>query len=759
MMRLRLAFLLTAPLALALSAAGQDPIREVLHGEKATVVFSPNGGYSPRNYLKRFRSVENGQLRWATQNGVLSELIRRAPKGSKIRIGAFRLDEREVMDSLFAAAKRGCEVKLWLKGPPGLTYMVAGHEAIAQRANDYLRERRAQNKEAEWGDFQVQIGTAEQMSAYGKINDMHQKFGVIAASETHGPGLNHGFLGTSNIGASSDTSHNEHRVFFTENPGAVQRLWSEFGRLWTHLGKCRTRVGGDPNGPSNETPESTDVKIKLPGGGFAQEDPALQLRFTYEKVNGKFHKISDDYVREIGTAGTLAAGETVWIAQFGFGVPRISDAILRAAKQSPQVQFRIMVHMAEGDTWSTRQLATAGLPNLKVAVKWDSHKLKLAPGQRPGVPGPNDPGPALLHHKAMVMGSRLFVTGAYNFFSDADDQGENIVLARADQDPLLAPLVADARAEFQAMWDSPALIDASLLFGPEGLFEQVTELSEQDGFLALKDALDGSLRDAEALEAKAGISEDLETVKRWLDALTRFRFATEENGRWRRPGDPDKLAHGGKDNTRKAAEQRPWERQITATVAQGEGGLELVEGDERWALQPSSLGAELQDKVGQEVTLLGSFEPGKVTPLALIAGDAPPPPPARESYEGVVVQGGELALRVGSETLRVVGPAAKVLTQAGPDPVKVFATRSGDQLEVVGVEARVLADEPLEYAWVKVGAVTRGETVEVTKLSADGKKALVHKAPIRGYATAANLAIGRKPAISGMTDTLPPDGQ
>ncbi len=64
-------------LALALPASAQDEeVRPILQGERAAIVFSPEGGYASQNYLKQFRS---GQARvWATQNGALKELIQRA---------------------------------------------------------------------------------------------------------------------------------------------------------------------------------------------------------------------------------------------------------------------------------------------------------------------------------------------------------------------------------------------------------------------------------------------------------------------------------------------------------------------------------------------------------------------------------------------------------------------------------------------------------------------------------------------------------
>lgn len=547
-------WLLPALLLWAAPLPAQEQIRDLLQGEKATLVFSPSGGYSPRNYLKRY-TTQAGEQKWATQNGILAELIRRAPRGSKVRLGAFRLDEKEVVEACFIAAKNGADVKLWLKGPPGLDYMVDGHRGVAKKANQYLRERKAQHKEAEWGDFQVQIGTAAQMAAYGKINDMHEKFGVIAVSEKHGPGLNHGFLGTSNIGASSDRSHNEHRVFFTENPGATLRLWGEFARLWQFLGTCETHEGGDANAPQNQTPEPLEPRIELPDGSFAQEDPALQFRFTYEREGSGFHKISRDFLDAIAESKQLAAGETVYVAQFGFGIPSISRALLKAAQANPQVQYRVLVHMAEGDTSSTEELATAGLPNLKIAVKWDSSKLKLGKGDRPQVPGPTDPGPPLLHHKALVVGSRLMITGSYNFFSDADDQGENIVIARANLDPQLADMLADARAEFQAMWDSPVMIEGEKLFGADGLYNQIQQASDEEGFLEVLGALNGDGQTADQLRAQAGVQANAATMDRWLKLLETHRFAErDQDGRWRAARSPDEAAFADKDRVRAEAE-------------------------------------------------------------------------------------------------------------------------------------------------------------------------------------------------------------
>ena len=745
------------PLLLAFPSRGQekDRIRELLTGEKATLVFSPEGGYSPRNYLKRY-TTQAGEQRWATQNGITAELIRRAPRGSKVRIGAFRMDEKEVVEACFIAARNGAEVKLWLKGPPGLDYMVPGHQALAKRANEYLRERKQQGKEGEWGDFQVQIGTAAQMHAYGKINDMHEKFGVIAASETHGPGLNHGFLGTSNIGASSDRSHNEHRVFFSENPGAVRRLWGEFARLWQFLGTCETHVGGDPAAPKNQTPEPLDPQIRLPDGSIAQEDPALQFRFTYERVGGGFHRISRDFIDGFAEARHLQPGETVYVAQFGFGVPSISRALLEAAKDNPQVQFRVLVHMAEGDTSSTEELATAGLPNLKVGVKWDSSKLKLTKGGRPGVPGPTDPGPALLHHKSAVVGSRLMITGSYNFFSDADDQGENIVIARAHLDPALAEMLADSRTEFQAMWDSPVMIDAARLFGPEGLYEEIREASGEDGFLELLAALDRDPRTPEQLRDKAGLQQtDLATIGRWLELLREHRFAEQsQDGRWLRAGNPDELAHQDKARIRSEAEQEPPPPPppadtVTGVVTSAGGKLLLVQGNQRWTLAASPVTSELRELVGEEVTVQGELAPGEVLPARLVS-------PVLTSFTGKVAQVPDgSTFTLGQETLPTRGPAASLLTLAGPDEVTLSAYRVPSGLVVASVQALVLQDEEATYSFQPVGKVHKGQTVTLVKLHRSGQHVAVALPAARGYVPVASVAIGRKPATTGIVETLP----
>src|SRR5437868_2824848 len=128
-MRARSLHLLVALCLFAPLARAQDGVRDVLGSESATIIFGPQGGYSPRNYLKRYTQTDTtGAVTgspWATQNGALAELIRRTPRGGKIRLAAFRCDEPEVVNALFDVAKaKDVEVKLWLKGPPGLTYMV-----------------------------------------------------------------------------------------------------------------------------------------------------------------------------------------------------------------------------------------------------------------------------------------------------------------------------------------------------------------------------------------------------------------------------------------------------------------------------------------------------------------------------------------------------------------------------------------------------------------------------------------------------------
>lgn len=747
----------TYPLFVCLLAAtvawGQEappPVREVLGGEPATVVFSPMGGYAPQNYLKRFTTTAGEQV-WATQNGLLAELIRRAEVGSKIRIGTFKLSDQEVIDALFYAAReRQVEVKLWLKGPPGLTYMLAGHEAIADRANDYLRRRHAEGKDDEWGDVQVMIGTEAQMHAFGKWNDMHEKFGLVSVSNTHGPNLNHAFLGTSNIGRSSDERHNEHRVFLFNNAVATQRLWSEFKRCWDHLGEGRTYVHGDPSQGVNITPE--DATITLPDGTLAKEQDtdALQFRFTYEREpNGQFHAISDDFASAIAEAKELPAGSVVWVAQFGFGIPRLSRALLSAAREAPQVEFRVMVHMAEGNSWATKQLATSNLPNVHVRVKWDSNKLKLNPGSTPGLPGPTDPGPSLLHHKTLLVGNRVLITGSYNFFGDADDQGENVVIVRPDRDPRYAGLLADTHAEFQTMWFSGVLFDSAELFGPDGLYQQIATYSAKDGFLDVLRAVSTTPRTAEEIQDRVP-SLTVDTVTDYLGVLTRFQFVDEEQGRYRLHGDNDLRAHAAKPEVRRTA----LENQPTAEVVRGtistDADRTLLVGGEAYHLEPSALDDTLEFLAGREVAIYGKLSGGAtptLSPERLVE-------PEFSALEGTVTQTPE-GPRFGADQRAVSGRASAVLVHAGPDPVQLSAYVFADELLVTQVGARMTADVTLSYRWVPVGKVSRGDAVQVIKLSRSGEHALVETAAgIRGYAPLADVSVGHAPKTPGVTGSL-----
>ena len=564
MRRLSLA-LVTLCLAPALAQEQPARIREVLDGENATVIFSPNGGYSPQNYLKRFRN-QDGDEEWATMEGAVAEEIRRCSPGGKVRIGTFKLSPNsQIADACFEVAEhKNVEVKLWLKGPPGLDYMVSGHEEIASRANDYLRRRAKLGKQAEWGDVQVMIGTAAQMSAFGKTNDMHQKFGIIDARNEHAPGANTAFLGTSNMSDSSDLYHNEHRVIFHSNPQAAQALWTEFTRLWENLGECRTYVDGDPNQGPNATPD--EPRIQLPGGGFADERPddVLQFRFTYEKRNGSFHRISRDFVDALRQSDQLPDGAVVWIAQFGFQIGAITDALIEAAHANPQVQFRVMVMTMESDGWDVRRIVNEGLPNLHARAKWDSNKLILDKGQRPELPD-HDKGsmPSLLHHKSLVLGDRLMITGSFNFFGDADSQGEDVVIIRNHLSPAYAHVLADAQAEFQAIWDAPVMFDAAKLHGSDGLFKVIGDLSGEDGFLETLAATSSTPRSTaevhDRVAAQPGLGQVTEeTVGEWLAVLERFQFVTRDaEQRYRRFEDPDVLAHAGKQAVRDQAQALP----------------------------------------------------------------------------------------------------------------------------------------------------------------------------------------------------------
>ena len=56
-------------LAPALHAQDEEVVRPILSGEKASIVFSPHGGYATRNFLKRFKAGEQQTPTWASQNG------------------------------------------------------------------------------------------------------------------------------------------------------------------------------------------------------------------------------------------------------------------------------------------------------------------------------------------------------------------------------------------------------------------------------------------------------------------------------------------------------------------------------------------------------------------------------------------------------------------------------------------------------------------------------------------------------------------
>ncbi|MGE0712096.1 MAG: phospholipase D-like domain-containing protein [Planctomycetota bacterium] len=741
---------------LALPVAAQDTVRPVLEGEGATIVFSPEGGYAPQNYLKQYK--KDGQPAWATMNGALAELIRRAPRGSGVRIGSFKLSDQEVLDACFWAAEhRNVEVKLWLKGPPGLDYVVPGHEAIAARADEYLRRRAQLKKEQEWGDFQVQIGTAAKMAAFGKVNDMHQKFGIVGLDPVHGPGKNSAFLGTSNIGSSSDSYHNENRVFFLENPQVTQRLWQEFERLWRHLGEGRTHQGGDASQPTNITPEPTP-RIKLAGGGYADEpqDAALQLRFTYEQVNGSFHRISDDFVAAFGEARYLKPGDTVWVAQFGFAIDRIGRAILEAARQNPEVQFKVMVHMAEADSWVLKSLLQAGLPNVHAWVKWDSHKLKLSKGSRPSVPGPTDPGPALLHHKTAVIGPRLMITGSYNFFGDADDQGEDIVIVRAHRDARYAHLLADTYAEFEAMVRSGVLLDASLLFGKDGLFEKVGDYSKRPGFLELISRLPESFTsEADLLQRLQGSGAaelaalDAATLHDDLGVLERFAFAERDaSDRVRRRPDPDLAAHTGKPDARAKAKQpaEPTAAQVLEGEVLADGSLRATGGD--YAL-PAAQAAALAPYAGRRARVKAVVAGSELREVEVLS-------PREGDLSGTVRADAGRRLQTGAREVELLGSLARALDKVSGKEATVrgmvFSDAAGDPeaIEVLAIAAKATRDARIYLDYQDTGRkAKKGDALWVTSASSWSKWVKVIHGDHEGYVYLTNLSLSTSAGIIG----------
>jgi phosphatidylserine/phosphatidylglycerophosphate/cardiolipin synthase-like enzyme len=727
--------------------------RPVLEGEKATIVFSPEGGYAPQNYLKQYK--KQGQTTWATQNGALAELIRRAPKGGKIRIGSFKLSDQEVIDALFwAAEQRNVEVKLWLKGPPGLTYMVAKHEAIAAQANRYLRRRAQQGKESVWGDFQVQIGTAAKMNASGKRTDMHQKFGVVSLDAADGPGKNHGFLGTSNIGSSSDLYHNENRVFFLNNALVSQRLWQEFDRLWKHFGEGRTYKGGDTTQGTNVTPEATP-RIKLASGGFADEpaDAALQVRFTNEKQGNTWHRISDDYVETIREARHLPAGSTVWVAQFGFGVSKISNAIERAARDNPQVTFKVMAHMAEGDSWALRQLAQSGHANLKVFVKWASSKLKLSKGARPGVPGPTDPGPSLLHHKTLVLGNRLMITGSYNFFGDADDQCENIVIVRAHRDPSYSHLLADTHAEFEAMQASGVLIDAQKLYGNKGLFDAVRAYSNKPGFLEVLRRLPTNFTtEADVLKLLRNSGNvdlaalDAATLKDYLDVAQRFEFAERDaSQRVRLRPDPDSLAHTAKPGVRSQAKDAPTAQVYEGTL-QGGGVLRVAGVD--YTL-PGAVSAQLSAFTGRTARvrgLLSGTQLGEVEVLSPLEG----------SLTGVAsTTNNKRSLSVDGKPVEAFGSVARLLDKVSGKRATVrgavFRDAAGKPtaIEVTALAAKAKRSSRVYRNYVFTGhRLKEGDAIWITRAPAWSRWVKMTHGEHEGYVYLPNLDLSAKQGLA-----------
>lgn len=751
----------------ALASAQDEEIRPILAGEKAAIVFSPEGGYAPQNYLKQFRS---GQARtWATQNGTLKELIQRAPQGSKIRIGAFKLSDEAVIDALFTAAEtKNVEVKLWLKGPPGLTYMVDKHRALARRANDYLRRRAQQGNKSSWGDFQVMIGTAAKMSAFGKVNDMHTKFGIVGASETHAAGFNHAFLGTSNIGSSSDAWHNENRLFLFEHPAATQRLWEDFSRIWRNLGECETYTDGDSSKGVNLTPEPTTPQIRLADGTLAREEASdpVQLRFTYEKSGSAWHKISDDYVSAFAEARHLKAGETVWVAQFGFGVRRISRALEQAARDNPAVTFKVMVHMGEADSSAVRSLATSGLANLSVYVKWDSSGLKLSKGQRPRVPRPGDPGPSLLHHKTLALGSRLLITGSYNFFSDADDQGENIAIVRPHLDASYASLLADTQAEFAAMEASGVLLNATKLFGSTGLFDQVRRRSNEDGFLKAIERLPASFTTPadllQRLRSNGGPGlDDLSqaTLDAWLADLVRFEFTElDPQGRVRRRPNRDERAHAGKAAVRQAAKDPPAgpaPQVLEGTIRSG--GILEVQG-ERYVL-PSALATTLAPFEGRPArvrALVGTLTPKALSQTTLLS-------PRVATLSGTVADPASgPTLAVGSETLEVWGSLASGLSKVAGRQARVrgwvFSDAAGKRLaiQVEALAAKALRKTELRQNWQATGhSLEVGDEVWIERFSGFGRWAKVRAGTAVGYVSSSRL---RWDDLSGITGALQPSG-
>jgi phosphatidylserine/phosphatidylglycerophosphate/cardiolipin synthase-like enzyme len=762
-MRSTLAVTLAA-LALATPLCAQEQperIREVLAGEDATVIFSPHGGYAPQNYLKRFRNSQ-GEREWATQGGAVAEMIRRCHPNSRVRLASFRISDRsQIVDALFEVAEtKNVEVKLWLKGPPGLTYMLSGHEAIASRANEYLRRRAQQGKQDEWGDVQVMIGTEAQMDAFGKYNDMHEKFGVIDVNPVHQPGYNHAFLGTSNLSSSSDLSHNEHRVLFHSNPKATQALWSEFKRLWDHLGECRTYVDGDPSQSPNATPE--EARIELPGGGHADEaaDDVLQFRFTYEKRNGSFHRISQDFVDAVRQADRLQPGEVVWVAQFGFQISSITNAIMEAARQNPLVQFRIMVHMKEGEGWSVRRLVESGLDNVQVRVKWDSNKLILREGQAPELPDHDTgPMPALLHHKSMIVGDHVMLTGSFNFFGDADSQGENVVIVRNHLDARYAHLLDDAQAEFQALWDAPVMFDAAKIHGPDGLLKTIGRLSGEDGFLATLRATSSMPRTVAQIHQQVSSQPGLDTltegtVGEWLEALERFDFVDQDaDGRYRRAGDPDVAAHARKPAVREQAQEGPQPGSISGKLSRSlDGDLLLQAGAQSYAvLGEGELVDTLWELTGREVTLYGTIDSAgaALQPERLDA-------PLLTWVDGTAAQGAFTA-QGGQQALVVLGPAAEVVRRADAD-VEVKGYVFEDAVYALSVRAYPNRDgSRVSHNWKPVGELSKGQAVEILRHGWGGWTKVRLPDGVEGWVRGSHLDLGK--AQAGAIQALPGGGQ
>ena len=456
--------------------AGPPPLRP-----GSAVYMSPFGGYAPVNYNKKVQLLDPDGKGVSTRPGDLSfplmDLIRRAERTIDIACylyGVFTPEHTEIAQ----AARRGVKIRLFLD--PSIKDK--NEVPVIQEAVDRIREDRL--------PIEVKIidpALAEKATGL-PFKTMHEKFGIIDGV--------HVFTGSANIETGANVKYTEDRFFFLHNPGVAADFQAEFERLWA-MGTWLI----NPRGIPEETGKA-DPATRPPAAAAGRPSTGgIESRFNSVERLEKYVKaaFSEGVARAQG-----GAPATIDIMIFSFTSPAISDSLLRIARDYPSVKIRIIANLSQLFREPTsvmpdiEAIASGRIEGYQAVAERRKAFIKDPEERKPAVetelkgiiseyrrrPLPNvevkykwfpsfswddttdsceydhfHPKSSLLHHKAALINGETLVTGSYNWSNYAETKNlENLTIVRGAEN---RHLVEGFAAEFEAMWNDPALTKTS----------------------------------------------------------------------------------------------------------------------------------------------------------------------------------------------------------------------------------------------------------------------------------------------------------